>query len=37
MYEVKDAPWIGLCEEDYEELCGYYDEDDHSAEEGEWE
>ena len=26
MIEVKDAPWIGLCKEEYDELCSIYDE-----------
>lgn len=28
MNEIKDAPWIGYCREEYEENCSIYDEEE---------
>lgn len=35
MYDIPDAPWIGLCREDYEDKYKLYDEgyEDYLAEE----
>lgn len=27
-FDVEDAPWIGLCREEYEDLCKPYHDDD---------
>lgn len=28
MVEVEDAPWIGHCREEWDEMCRIYDEDE---------
>lgn len=33
MTEVADAPWIGLCKEEWEDRCRIYDEEDEEEEE----
>lgn len=33
MFEVPDAPWIGLCKEEWEERCRLYEEDEEEIEE----
>ena len=33
MTEVADAPWIGLCKEEWEDRCRIYDEEDEEDEE----
>lgn len=32
MIEVPDAPWIGFCQEEWEERCRIYDDDEDDEE-----
>lgn len=36
MIDIPDAPWVGLCEEDYlDSMCPYHEEDDWEDEDDE--
>lgn len=37
MYDIPDAPWIGHCKEEWEEICGFNDDFDNGISDDEYE